>query len=62
MTSEDIVTLWLLVPSNREKLITIEYDKTVFDFIVNTMECRSFGADYLPVYKVGNTWQRIVCE
>jgi len=62
MTDQQIVGTWLLIPANRDKLPVVAYSQPVYDFIVSTMTCHSFGADDLPVYKVGENWERVICK
>lgn len=61
LKAEDIVSAWLQVPKNRNEIITIAYDKPIFDFIVATCECHHLEG-YPNVYNVNGIYQKIICK
>ena len=61
MTAREIISDYFSVPQNVNKLITLAYDKPIFDYIVATCECHSMEG-YPNVYNVNGRYQKIICK
>lgn len=58
MNPNEIIEDWLNKASNVNKLPAIAYSEEVFNFIIKTCSCYSFGED--KIYIVNGIYQKIV--